>query len=184
MTEAVIRMFNGRMVDVFNLTHEDVVPMNFIHSVCNLNRYTGHTPFPISVGQHSLMMQANVPQELKQAAIIHDWSEACFNDLASPIKRHMKGYKDREIAASRVIYSAMGVDYELSKAIKPYDVMIRQDERIATWGYTAWFQDQWKFDNGAQPIGITFKETPWREVRQEFTDAFVRWFPEQDLITW
>ncbi|KRR22176.1 hypothetical protein CQ13_30055 [Bradyrhizobium retamae] len=177
-------MYDGRMVDVLNLQPEDVRPHNFIHSICNLNRYTGHLPFPISVGLHSLRMAERVPPHLRQAALIHDWSEACFNDIASPIKATLGNYKKHEKAAGRVIFDAMHVPYELLAEIKQYDVKIRQDERIATWGYENWKSDKWTHDGDAQPIGITFVEQHWRDVRAEYTDYFVRYFPEQDLITW
>jgi len=177
-------MFDGRMVDVFNLQPDDVRPHNFIHAICNLNRYTGHTPFPISVGQHSLRMAEVVPPHLRQAALIHDWSEGCFNDLASPIKWQMPEYKKREKAAQRVIFDTLGVPYELLTEIKHYDIAIRQDERIATWGYDNWKEDKWTYDGNAQPLGIAINEQTWREVRAEFTDFFIRYFPEQELIKW
>src|SRR5690349_6274608 len=104
----VIRMFNGRMVDVFNLQPEDVVPINFIHALSLINRFTGASPWPVSVMQHSLMIEGVVqtrhypdltglemPREymnasewmhklkadwyqFRRAAFIHDWSEALF----------------------------------------------------------------------------------------------------------
>jgi hypothetical protein len=182
--QAIIRMYDGRMVDVLNLQPDDIRPLNFIHAICNLNRYTGHTPFPISVGLHSLLMSRSVPAELRRAALIHDWSEACFNDIASPIKRHLGDYKQYEKDAQRVIFDALSVDYGLLQWIKVYDVKIRQDERIATWGYANWKADKWTYDGDTQPIGITITERHWRDVRAEFTTEFCDAFPEQGKITW
>lgn len=184
MAQAIIRMFDGRMVDVLNLQRDDIRPKNFIHAICNLNRYTGHLPFPISVGLHSLRMAEIVPKHLRRTALIHDWSEACFNDIASPIKRTMGNYREYEDAAARVIFDAMGVPYELLRELKTFDVRIRQDERISTWGFEDWKSDKWTYDGDAQPFGIKFVEQYWRDVRAEYTDYFIRWFPDQELITW
>ncbi len=182
--QAIIRMYDGRMVDVFNLQPDDIRPHNFIHAICNINRYTGHLPFPISVGLHSLKMAAHVPYILKRAALIHDWTEACFNDIATPIKAQFADYKVREKAAEKIICETMRVSLAEIAMVKPYDKRIRQDERIATWGYENWKDDKWTYDGDAQPLNIYFVEQYWRDVRDEYTEYFEQLFPEWSPIRW
>ena len=161
--EGVIRMFNCRMVDVFNLQVEDVVPINFIHSLSLINRYTGASPWPVSVMQHSLELEKHIYErcvpdyepsmmreyqngaeamnllkdkwyQLRRAAFIHDWSEALFNDLASPVKRNFVGYQQHEMRAQKVIFEALGVPLKYLDDVHPYDKAIYLDEVNSTWG--------------------------------------------------
>lgn len=182
-------MYNKRMVDILNLRPEDIQPINFIHALSCINRYTGHTPFPISVALHSDVMTNYVPLELARAAYIHDWTEALFNDLASPLKAVLPGYKRHEKRAQAVIAERMGVSMDTLAELKEhgYDRAIRQDERIATWGLDDWqAAHDWKFDKGAMPLGVDslITDKPWHVVRQQYTDTFHKHFRDEDYISW
>jgi hypothetical protein len=205
--EGVIRMFNCRMVDVFNLQAEDVVPINFIHALSLINRYTGATPWPVSVMQHSLMLEQHIKErdndltfeqwqvllrlhggehganewmrddlyQLRRAAFIHDWSEALFNDLASPVKRNFVGYQQHELRAQKVIFSALGVDIKYLDRVHPYDKSIYLDEVNSTWGLerrTAEYEGR-----KLEPLGVTYTEQPWRDIRAQGIAKYKELFP-------
>ena len=75
---------------------EPVLPS--IHVIANslvkLNRFTGHTYHPWTVGQHSLAMaRSNYLKTNKERkwALMHDCAEAVIGDIAAPFKRWIDG---------------------------------------------------------------------------------------------
>lgn len=178
-----IRMYNDRLVDVFNPQPEDIIPVNFLHALSCINRFTGAAPFPISVGQHTLelhrYMRNNHPH-LAKAALLHDWSEALFNDIATPVKKGMVTYKKHEHNAVKVIFDRFGVPLEYDLEHKQYDKRIYMDEVLSTWGemlkgpYAVWERD-------LTPLGITFHEMYWYDVRKALIAVFREEFPEDDI---
>ena len=193
----VIRMFNGRMVDVFNLQPEDVVPINFIHSLCLINRFTGASPWPISVMQHSLKIEQYIKEEctpgynydhvedlplsdwyqFRRAGFIHDWSEALFNDLASPVKKEFPGYRQHEHRALKMIFDTIGVSYEYLERVNPIDKQIYRDEVKSTWG----IQND-SYDTDRRGLGVKYTEQPWRDVRLEGIKLYKELFPDGPYI--
>lgn len=125
-----IRTFTHRMVDPFRLEVTDIDPVDCIHSISLLNRFTGHSLRPYSVGEHTLNLYHAVPDHLQKAALIHDWSEAYFNDIASPVKKTMLNYKRHEEEAQRVIFKRMGVDFALTEELHSYDKRICASEML------------------------------------------------------
>jgi hypothetical protein len=163
-----IRLYDGRLVDPFMLQPEDVVDEVFLHSISLINRYTGATLYPYSVGQHSLILANHVPEHLVRAAFIHDWAEALFNDIASPVKHQFQNYIDAEEEALQVIFEAKGVDWSLMEELSPFDKRIYKDEREVLFkdihSATAGMNDR------RVPLGIDshfFRERAWRDVRED-----------------
>ena len=175
-----------RMVDVFNPTEEDIIPINFIHALSLINRFTGASPWPISVLHHSIKIVETISNfyagcmenkvEMMKAAFIHDWSEALFNDLASPVKKNFAGYKMHEERAQKVIFKAMGVDLIWLHAIDHYDKQIYRDEVHSTWGK---IEDT--YDTERKGFGTEYVETPWRETRALGVDLFGILFPDKHI---
>ena len=71
--EPKIRVFDGTLVNPFDLKPSDMKPMVLIHSISTQNRFTGHASYPYSIGQHSRNLAMLVPAHLKRAALIHDF---------------------------------------------------------------------------------------------------------------
>ncbi len=177
--EGIIRMFDGRMVDVFDLRPSDVVPRNFIHSLSQINRFTGSAPFPISVLAHSYMMERWVRDnrnlymhglcwswddwyQLRRAVFIHDWEEALFNDLNTPTKKHMPLYRKVADAARDVIFHTLEVDTAWLPWVKKIDKRVYLDEVKSTWGF---YPDQDQDRVGLEPLGVEYRESTWRADR-------------------
>lgn len=199
----VIRMFNGRLVDVFNLQPADVVPINFIHSLSLINRFTGASPWPVSVMQHSLKIEQYVKDQsfpyyvdmndfkqftnehearsymredwmqFRRACFIHDWSEALFNDLASPVKKQFPGYRDHEHRALKVIFKTLNVPYQYLDRVDPMDKQIYRDEVRSTWGI-----QHDTYDTDRIGLGVKYTEQPWRDVRAEAIAKYAELFSD------
>jgi len=171
---AKIRMHSGRLVDPFNLTPEDIVPETFIHHLCLINRFHGATKYPYSVAQHSMNLAYLVPSHLVKAAVIHDFSEAVFNDLASPVKYEFPDYSYEERQAGYFIADVLGVKQKLLEDLKQYDLRIYINERDALFDNI----DEIGMGDEQQPLYVPpglsdlFNETPWRKVKQDFLELW------------
>lgn len=172
-TRRRIRMYDGKLVDPFDLQPENVVPDVFLHHISLINRYTGATKYPYSVGQHSLVLSHVVPEHLARAALLHDWSEGLFNDIASPVKHQFLDYCNAEENAQRVIFAAQGVPWEHMDELHEYDQRIYIDERDVLFeeihSRTVGLNDRRK------GLGIEkkhFRERSWRSVKIELLDRY------------
>lgn len=178
-----IRTNDGRLVDPFNPKPEDVRPRVMIHSISMLNRFTGQSNYPYSVGQHTRNLYRCVPNSLRRAALVHDFSESWFNDIASPVKAHrsMKGYKREEHKAKMFIGHVLNVSPEELEALDYFDKMIYRNERDAL------FSKIDRLGMGDDRLGLTnipaclLVETDWRMIRAELNAAFIREFGEEVL---
>lgn len=170
-----IRTYTGAMIDPFIITEDQVDPVDCIHALSQINRFTGHGLRPYSVMEHSIHLTEELPDELKQAAFIHDWSEAYFNDIARPVKKRFKEYKAHELEAQKVIFNAMSVDFDLLEEVDPYDKRICSDEMLALFDPP--------FRHYEEPLGITISPHhgagDWLYIRSKAWSMFQDLFPLQ-----
>ncbi len=173
-----VRVSTGRLVNPFDLQIEDMCPQEFLHSISMLNRFTGQCRHPYSVGQHTLNLCAVVPLRLRRAAMIHDWSETFFNDLASPVKAALPDYKAAEANCGMRIAGLMEVPWEDLHDLKEYDQRIYVNERDAM------FPEVNELGRGDDLVALPntrehmFLEKNWRDVRQRLHMEFRNLFPE------
>ena len=175
---AAIRTADGRLVDPFNPTREDVRPWVLMHAISCLNRYTGHTKYPYSVGQHTLALVRHVPLHLRRAALIHDWAEAWFNDLSTPVKVEVPTYKAAEEKALLFIAGVMHVSEAELEELDPYDKSIYIDERNELYAVPRTNTGMGDERSGLGISAEWFKETNWRVVRAKLNSTFRDLFPE------
>lgn len=148
-----------------------------MHSISCLNRYTGHARHPYSVGQHTLNLIRYVPSRLRRAAMVHDWSESWFNDLASPVKAELDTYKHAEHDAQRFIAEVMQVSERELDDLDYYDKAIYIDERNAL------FPPRTNTGMGDDRTGLGierryFAEQNWKDIRTKLFMQFMDLFPE------
>ncbi len=170
-TQAWLLTYNGALVDAVDLSPEDIDPSSLIHASSIVNRYTGNTIRPYSVCEHSMHLYHYVPASCRRAALIHDWSEAMFADVPSPVKKRLPEYVRMEEAAQKVIFMAMGVTWDEMQALDYYDKMIQQDEMIQLF--------QKPFDLGRPGLGIKMPmERSWQDWKNAMLNAARREFPK------
>lgn len=90
--------------------------------LANTCRFGGQMQKFYSVAQHSILVTMLAPPELQKAALLHDAAEAYLGDIIKPLKNMISGYAEIETAFERVIFKKFGVDFDLLKEIKPYDM--------------------------------------------------------------
>lgn len=169
---AAIRIKGGRLVDPFNLTEDDVRATDFVHALSCINRFTGQVMYPYSVAQHTIVLYKHVPKELRKAALIHDFTEVYFNDLASPVKREFPAYKEHEKKAAWPIVKVFDVPMWQVQDVGEYDKRLYKDESVNLFDVI----EGHGMGDDLEPLGIDpwfFRERHWRDVCNELNSLMV-----------
>ncbi|QIG73122.1 hypothetical protein EVC00_016 [Rhizobium phage RHph_N37] len=172
---ARIRTSDGRLVDPLDIQLGDVRPRVIIHSLSQINRFTGHAAYPFSVAQHTWNLCMTVPRHLKKAAILHDFPEAWFNDLASPLKKELPNYKQYEKHALAQVMYVHGVTQLEIDELDEWDKRIYKDERNALFPVI----DELGMGDQLEPLGIPkrwLREMEWRDARWQLADLYIAAF--------
>lgn len=94
---AWIETYSGSRFYILDPTPEEVSFYDIAHALSLINRYTGHTKLPVSVGQHVLfvadMARKYAPTDkanrFETLGLLHDFEEAYIGDLHTPLKRSL-----------------------------------------------------------------------------------------------
>lgn len=84
--EGRVQTFSGRIINLANVTSDDIDIEDIAHALHNINRFNGHTSKPYSVLSHSLCAAALMPEGKKMEGLLHDAAEAYIGDIITPIK--------------------------------------------------------------------------------------------------
>lgn len=128
---------SGRYVNPLDMQPEDISIHDIAHHLAGINRYTGGTPVPYNVAQHSVLVsRQHFDRDLRLAGLLHDAAEYVLNDIASPVKHSpvMAGYVAAMDRLDAMIFEVFGLDPGLMKAIKPADDTVFQMETASFWG--------------------------------------------------
>ncbi len=150
-----------------------------IHSLSQINRYTGQADWPYSVAQHSINLYKLVPTPLRKAALVHDFGESWFNDLASPVKAEYDGYREDEEYAKVFIAAHLGVTLAELHELDWWDKNIYINERNALFSVIA---DRGMGDERkgiANVPAFFFAERYWRDVKYELSNLFIAEFGKE-----
>lgn len=98
-------------------------------SLSRINRFTGHTTFPYSVGQHSCYVCDILPAEHKKWGLLHDAHEAYINDMTSPVKKYFPKYQDIENKLMKTVAKRFDLEWPVSNAIVEADYIILATEK-------------------------------------------------------
>lgn len=145
-TKGAIRTFSGRYVPPLRVRARDIRLEDIAHHLSQINRYTGASPWPLSVAQHSVLCAERAAEQWPEflgsqmqvvgqtvicyerhdwvaAHLLHDAGEYLFNDIASPVKKdpRMAWYKEMEHQTTRLIFACFGLDPALLELTKPLD---------------------------------------------------------------
>ncbi len=128
---------SGKYVDPFNMRAEDLNILDIAHGLAGINRYTGHTPVPYNVAQHSVLVSREfIHRDMRLAGLLHDAAEYVLNDIASPVKRHpaMRGYVEALERVDTLVFQTFGLNPALMAEVKAADYAIFHRETASFWG--------------------------------------------------
>jgi hypothetical protein len=115
---------SGRYVNPLALRPEDIDIHDVAHHLAGINRYTGATPEPYNVAQHSVIVARyfrHMKWMVRLAALMHDSPEFVLNDIASPVKHNPEygeAYHRFEADAIAVIFDTFGIDRALIESTR------------------------------------------------------------------
>lgn len=112
-----IRTFTGKFVNLLDPDPDTIVIEDIIHALSLINRWNGHSKFPISVCTHSVLCADLAPEPHKFATLMHDSSEAYLSDISSPLKALLPDYKIIEDRFMKVISKKYGFQYPFHEEV-------------------------------------------------------------------
>lgn len=83
---------NGAVRDMGDLKPEDVNLYDVAHTLSQINRFGGRTPFPYSVAQHAVLVSYLTEGGMDHGyeGLHHDDTEAFCSDILGPYKKRMR----------------------------------------------------------------------------------------------
>ena len=152
-------------------------------ALSHLCRYTGHTPFFYSVGHHSILVSEYLEEKYGLSAgyagLLHDAAEAYINDLATPLKRHLKEFNEVEDAIMAAVMRKFKIDPLCMTYVHEGDQILFLTEAKELMGNPQWESVRLFRDQGLRPLDWTFREVSPAEVREKFLLKFHRY--QEDL---
>jgi len=139
-------------IDLFNPTAEMIKLEDIIHGLAHNPHFNGQSPKFFSIAQHSMLVFSLINNEVENpnsdlllAALLHDAAEAYVGDVISPIKKHLPFFKELEDKILKVIFQKFGLDIELMKEVKPFDLMAQDIElnQFYNKGNSDWIEEYW-----------------------------------------
>lgn len=188
MSNTHIRTASGALVDLMNPQPSDIDFRDIAHALSQICRFTGHTAFFYSVGQHSLQMVDIVSKQAEPYALLHDAKEAFIQDLSTPMKNALdqkieygaQSYRAIDETFDAAIFIAAGLQYpmppDIAEEIKEADALLLAAEQI-------------KLMHSADVLcncGDLWKQInpqPMSEVRHAFGNACQRLLPRFNAMT-
>lgn len=128
MSNTSIRTATGLYFDFQVMDPKTICIEDIAHALANIPRFTGHTPFFYSVGQHSIMASAFAPEPLKLEALLHDATEAYMMDIAKPLKQLLPDYQEMELKLQKAIALRFNLPEVFNPCIKEIDEKLLYDE--------------------------------------------------------
>lgn len=171
--------YTGRYVDPVNLKVDDIAIEDIAHALALTNRYGGHTEYPYSVAQHSMLLTAHVPIHLMGVALLHDAYEAYGADVPRPLKAHLPEYQEIEDRNLRVIFFKFGLDYKLLDELHYFDTAICLDEMAALM-----LDVDPKLVDDYDPLGAIIRPMDWQTAEDLYLHFFDRLFAPSPTPAW
>lgn len=138
------------------------------NALAQLNRYTGHTPYPYSVAQHCVLASRMIVPELSFEMLMHDAQEAYVGDVSSPLKQLLPDYQEIEERLETVVRRKFGLPPKMTLHVKEVDTRMLVTEAKA-------FGLPWWPEFGLEPyLPDLIKPWSWEEARDAFLYAFDR----------
>lgn len=129
--------YGGHEVFPLELKESDVRLTDIAHALALVNRFGGHTRFPISVAQHAVYVSCLCePYGIDAAwqALHHDDSEYLLGDMTKWVKQSaaMEGYRALEERVQMVCYDAFGCSTVNDDHVRwADDLMVRFEAKMA-----------------------------------------------------
>jgi hypothetical protein len=141
-SRAMIQLADGTMFAPLAPDPERMSPQAIACGLANACRFGGQTRRYYSVAQHSVLVAALAPDDIKvqRYALLHDAEEAFgLPDLPTPMKPFFPQFVEAQDRIGLLVLERYGVDPDLKRVVKPYDTLAlaieKRDLKDASDGY-------------------------------------------------
>lgn len=129
-----IQTYTGRRFRLDKPVIEDLNLLDIAHALSQINRFTGHSKFPYSVGHHSVvvcMLLSGTKYQME--GLFHDAAEAYYGDVSSPLKALLResttAYDALTARCDKLIAKKFGLVYPWPTEVHDADRMALAIER-------------------------------------------------------
>ncbi len=171
-----ISTYTGLEVDLLNLQENDINIYDIAHSISMIVRFNGHIKFFYSVGQHCILVSevlkdSNYSVKMQLYGLLHDASEAYFQDIITPLKHSglVNVYREKEEQAFSIILQKFGIELPIDdekKIIKNADKFMFMNERKILQNITV-ENPEINFEFNGEII-----EKPFLDIENKYVDIF------------
>lgn len=148
---------------------DDVAIEDIAHGLAYQCRFNGQTSAFYSVAQHSLIVAALVPDELRFAALLHDAAEAYLGDMVKPLKVLLPAFSAIEDDVARIIGERFGVDLNHHPLIKQADLIALATEKRDLMPYSV---EQWTYLEHVTPSPEIILPMAPEMAKMRFLESF------------
>src|SRR5690606_37203856 len=122
-TDGLFNSVTGQIIDLRNPTEEMIEILSLSTALSHVCRFGGQVQQFYSVAQHSVLVCALAPENLKREALLHDAAEAYLGDVIKPLKVMIEPlYGPLEFKFQQAINQKLGLNIHKFKALKAYDL--------------------------------------------------------------
>jgi hypothetical protein len=171
MTKLYVSTYLGNRFYPLEPRIDDVDIEDIAHGLAYQCRFNGQTSAFYSVAQHSLMVAALVPDELRFAALLHDAAEAYLGDMVKPLKVLLPAFSEIEDNVSRIIGERFRVDLNHNPIIKQADLVALATEKRDLMPYSV---EEWANLIGVKPMAEAILPMAPDVAKREFMKEFDR----------
>lgn len=127
--DGLFNSYTGKLIDLINPTADMIDIEDIAHALSQICRFGGHCSMPYNVAQHSVIVAALAPMELRKEALLHDAAEAYVGDVIKPLKVLIEPlFEDIEDRFMQVICQKFNLDTMKLLEVKKYDRQVLETE--------------------------------------------------------
>lgn len=178
MSDCFIQTYKAALVNPLEMRVDDINIEDIAHALALTNRFTGHTPYPYSVAQHSVIVSCLCDDGCKMWGLLHDAPEAYMADISRPVKQYLDKasgglIKRTENAIMAKVCQKFGLSSFEPDSVKRADNDALANEAFSFFGHTEGYKKwQHRFENGYMRFPKPVIPVTWEQAEKDFLRRF------------